>query len=59
MLDAHQHFWKGDRGDYSWMTPDPRFVPRWLRSLVAVPLAVGNKTTNSQPAVEAAAVLGE
>jgi L-fuconolactonase len=22
MLDAHQHFWKVDRGDYSWMTPD-------------------------------------
>ena len=22
MLDAHQHFWKVDRGDYSWLTPD-------------------------------------
>jgi len=22
MLDAHQHFWKNDRGDYTWMTPD-------------------------------------
>ena len=22
MLDAHQHFWKIDRGDYGWMTPD-------------------------------------
>jgi L-fuconolactonase len=22
MLDAHQHFWKVDRGDYGWMTPD-------------------------------------
>ncbi|HET7105075.1 MAG TPA: amidohydrolase family protein [Terracidiphilus sp.] len=22
MLDAHQHFWKVDRGDYAWMTPD-------------------------------------
>jgi L-fuconolactonase len=22
MLDAHQHFWRVDRGDYSWMTPD-------------------------------------
>ena len=21
MLDAHQHFWKVDRGDYSWLTP--------------------------------------
>jgi L-fuconolactonase len=21
MLDAHQHFWKVDRGDYGWMTP--------------------------------------
>ena len=23
MLDAHQHFWKVDRGDYSWMAPGP------------------------------------
>ena len=22
MLDAHQHFWKVDRGDYGWLTPD-------------------------------------
>lgn len=22
MLDAHQHFWKIDRGDYGWMSPD-------------------------------------
>lgn len=22
MLDAHQHFWKVDRGDYGWMRPD-------------------------------------
>ncbi len=22
MLDAHQHFWAVDRGDYGWMTPD-------------------------------------
>ncbi len=21
ILDAHQHFWKADRGDYHWMTP--------------------------------------
>ena len=21
MLDAHQHFWKTDRGDYGWLTP--------------------------------------
>jgi L-fuconolactonase len=22
VLDAHQHFWKVDRGDYGWMTSD-------------------------------------
>lgn len=22
MIDAHQHFWQVDRGDYGWMTPD-------------------------------------
>jgi L-fuconolactonase len=22
MIDAHQHFWKLDRGDYGWLTPD-------------------------------------
>lgn len=21
-IDAHQHFWRRDRGDYSWLTPD-------------------------------------
>ncbi|MCG8507405.1 MAG: amidohydrolase, partial [Sphingomonadales bacterium] len=21
-IDAHQHFWKVDRGDYGWLTPD-------------------------------------
>ncbi|MGD0733454.1 MAG: amidohydrolase family protein [Terracidiphilus sp.] len=28
MLDAHQHFWKVDRGDYSWMTPDLKLLYR-------------------------------
>ncbi|MGJ8611737.1 MAG: amidohydrolase family protein, partial [Octadecabacter sp.] len=22
IIDAHQHFWKPDRGDYGWLTPD-------------------------------------
>ncbi len=22
MIDAHQHFWRRDRGDYTWLTPD-------------------------------------
>jgi L-fuconolactonase len=22
ILDTHQHFWKADRGDYHWMTPE-------------------------------------
>ena len=21
-IDAHQHFWRIDRGDYGWLTPD-------------------------------------
>ena len=21
MIDAHQHFWRVDRGDYGWLTP--------------------------------------
>lgn len=25
MIDAHQHFWRLDRGDYGWLTPD--FAP--------------------------------
>jgi L-fuconolactonase len=24
MIDAHQHFWRIDRGDYGWLTPDVR-----------------------------------
>jgi L-fuconolactonase len=27
-IDSHQHFWKANRGDYPWMTPD---VPRLCR----------------------------
>jgi L-fuconolactonase len=40
MLDAHQHFWKIDRGDYGWMSPDLKplyrdFGPDDLRPLLA------------------------
>jgi L-fuconolactonase len=40
MLDAHQHFWKIDRGDYGWMSPDLKplyrdFGPDDLRPLMA------------------------
>ncbi len=27
-IDAHQHFWKLDRGDYGWLTPDLRALYR-------------------------------
>ena len=27
-LDTHQHFWKADRGDYHWMTPDVPILAR-------------------------------
>ena len=26
-IDAHQHFWRRDRGDYAWLTPD--LAPLW------------------------------
>ncbi len=40
MLDAHQHFWKIDRGDYGWMSPDLKplyrdFGPEDLAPLMA------------------------
>jgi len=40
MLDAHQHFWKLDRGDYGWMRPELTqlyrdFGPEDLRPLMA------------------------
>ena len=40
MLDAHQHFWKIDRGDYGWMSPELTplyrdFGPDDLRPLLA------------------------
>ncbi|HEX6563306.1 MAG TPA: amidohydrolase family protein [Chthoniobacterales bacterium] len=28
ILDTHQHFWKADRGDYHWMTPDVPVLAR-------------------------------
>jgi L-fuconolactonase len=27
-IDAHQHFWRRDRGDYAWLTPDLRPIYR-------------------------------
>lgn len=38
-IDAHQHFWKLDRGDYRWLTPDIEplyrdFLPQHLRPLL-------------------------
>lgn len=40
MLDAHQHFWRIDRGDYGWMSPDLKplyrdFGPEDLAPLMA------------------------
>ncbi len=39
-IDAHQHFWRLDRGDYSWLTPEAGpifrdFLPRDLEPLLA------------------------
>ena len=39
-IDAHQHFWRLDRGDYGWLTPEAGpifrdFLPRDLEPLLA------------------------
>ncbi|MDG4717828.1 MULTISPECIES: amidohydrolase family protein [Thalassospira] len=28
MIDAHQHFWKLDRGDYAWLSAEPEILQR-------------------------------
>jgi len=28
MIDAHQHFWRLDRGDYGWLTPESEAIYR-------------------------------
>ena len=28
ILDTHQHFWRTDRGDYHWMTPEVPILAR-------------------------------
>ena len=38
-IDAHQHFWQLDRGDYRWLTPDLKplhrdFLPQHLKPLL-------------------------
>lgn len=40
VIDAHQHFWKPDRGDYGWLTPDldvlyRDYTPQDLEPLLA------------------------
>jgi len=40
MIDAHQHFWRIDRGDYGWLTPALApiyrdFMPEDLAPLLA------------------------
>ncbi|WP_217351178.1 amidohydrolase family protein [Thalassospira marina] len=40
LIDAHQHFWKIDRGDYGWITPDLSvlyrdFLPDDLKPILA------------------------
>jgi len=37
-IDAHQHYWKIDRGDYGWITPDIKplyrnFMPDHLNAM--------------------------
>src|SRR6056297_3527060 len=39
IIDAHQHFWKPERGDYGWLTPELEalyrdFLPQDLKPLL-------------------------
>lgn len=38
ILDAHQHFWRLDRGDYGWLTPDLALIHRDFGPADLVPL---------------------
>jgi L-fuconolactonase len=45
-IDAHQHFWRLDRGDYGWLTPDlptiyRDFTPPILRRCCGKPVLTG------------------
>ncbi len=37
-IDAHQHFWKHSRGDYSWLTPDLKAIYKDFRPSDLQPL---------------------
>lgn len=37
-IDAHQHFWKQSRGDYSWLTPDLKAIYKDFRPSDLQPL---------------------
>jgi L-fuconolactonase len=56
MIDAHQHFWRVDRGDYGWLTPDlgsiyRDFMPDDLGPLLARHGVTGTILVQAAPTV--------
>lgn len=55
-IDAHQHFWRLERGDYGWLTPDLRpihrdFLPADLAPLLARADVGGTVLVQAAPSV--------
>lgn len=57
-IDAHQHFWRIDRGDYSWMSDEVAAIRRDLLPPDLAPLAAACGVTGTV-AVQAAPTLAE
>lgn len=41
-IDSHQHYWKADRGDYHWMSPEVPLLRRDYLPIDLRPLLLGN-----------------
>ena len=57
IIDAHQHFWKLDRGDYSWLTPEltllyQDFLPEHLLPILNNAGVSGSILVQAAPTVE-------
>ncbi|MEJ2023312.1 MAG: amidohydrolase, partial [Maritimibacter sp.] len=53
-IDAHQHFWRLDRGDYGWLTPEVGpiyrdFEPEHLRPLLEASQIEGTVLVQAAP----------
>lgn len=58
MIDAHQHFWRLDRGDYDWLTPEQGILYRDFQPDDLAPLYEGSGVGRSV-LVQAAATIEE